>query len=170
MPEKVRILNHESIVTRLRRMAYEVYEANYGIDRLIIIGISERGGFLARMLSDYLREISEIAIDLINVELDRESDPVSYGIDLSEDFSVLEGQHLVVVDDVLYTGRTMLSIVAILLQAGPKQIQTAVLIDRGHRLFPISSDVVGIELATTLPQHIYVEIDEQQEKVEAFLL
>jgi pyrimidine operon attenuation protein/uracil phosphoribosyltransferase len=166
---KISILSPEAIRSRLRRMAYEVYERNYLEAGLTVIGIDERGGYLAGEMVDYLRQISELDVQLVEAHLDRQ--PGSLGIDLDvEAVQDLQDQVLLVVDDVLYTGWTMLHVVSILLQASPKAIQTAVLIDRGHRQLPVSADMTGLQLATTIQQHVSVEIDPATGYVEAFLL
>ncbi len=166
---KIPILDDASIRTRLSRMAYEVFENHYGLKRLIVIGIDERGGYLATELSKHLRDVSDLDIHLVKSQLDRSGEPV--GIDLEiEDLQELRGQALVVVDDVLYTGRTLMHVVSILLHAAPASIQTAVLIDRGHRQFPVAADIVGLPLATTLHQHVSVEMDSETHRMGAFLL
>lgn len=165
----VPILDQVGIYARLRRMAYQIYEANFLEAELILIGIDQRGGFLARELVAYLEQICPIPLTLVQSQLDRVSDSESLGIDLSIDIEDMKGKPLVVVDDVLYTGRTLLNVVAILLQAQPKSIQTAILIDRGHRSLPVAADFVGLELATTLHQQVTVEIDEPAGRIQAYL-
>jgi pyrimidine operon attenuation protein / uracil phosphoribosyltransferase len=166
---KICILGPEAIQTRLRRMAYEIFERNYLETQLTVIGIDERGGYLAHRVVELLREISDLDIRLVEAHLDRQPDGLGIDLDL-DDLAELKDQAILVVDDVLYTGSTMLNVVAILLQAGPKSIQTAVLIDRGHRQLPIAADMTGLLLATTIHQHVSVEIDPESDHVEAFLL
>lgn len=168
--DQVKLLDHHQVAARLRRMAFEVYEANYQEQSLIIIGIDERGGHLADLLAKHLKEISPLSISLYHAHLDRQSDPHAIGIDLSiESIEALKDQPILVVDDVLYSGYTLLNVVAILLQAAPSSIQTAVLIDRGHRRMPVSSDFVGMILSTTIHQHVKVEIKPESNSAEAFL-
>lgn len=169
LTSRVQILDQAGIQARLRRMAYEIYEAHYDVQRLIVIGIDVRGGFLAHRLVEQLREISALEVELVPAYLDRDSDPPGIGIELQAGVEDLQGQRLLVVDDVLYTGTTLLHVVSILLHAQPASIQTAILIDRGHRLLPVSSDVVGLQLATTLQQHVEVEIDPEGSVTGAFL-
>lgn len=165
---KILILDSDAIRTRLRRMAYEVYERNYLEQGLTVIGIDERGGYLAQELVAYLRQVSDLDIQLVEAHPDRQPD--SLGLDLQlDDLSELRDRVVLVVDDVLYTGWTMLHVVSILLQAAPKSIQTAVLIDRGHRQLPVSADMTGLLLATTIHQHVSVEIDPAAGRAEAFL-
>ena len=164
----LRILDHDEIFARLKRMAYEIYENNYQQSEMLVIGIDQRGGFIAEKLVSFLSELSPIKVTLIDAEVDRsESLP---GVSLSAELEDLTGKAILVVDDVLYSGFTMLSVVSILLQLEPSTIQTAVLIDRGHRKMPISADYVGLELSTTLHQHVSVRIDEDEEKAEVFLV
>lgn len=164
----LRILDHNEIFARLKRMAYEIYENNYQQSEMLVIGIDQRGGFIAEKLVSFLSELSPIKVTLIDAEVDRsESLP---GVSLSAELEDLTGKAILVVDDVLYSGFTMLSVVSILLQLEPSTIQTAVLIDRGHRKMPISADYVGLELSTTLHQHVSVRIDEDEEKAEVFLV
>ena len=169
MNDKIRILDPSAIEARLKRMAYEIYEANYGESELIIIGIDERGGYLAGSLTQILEEISPLNLTLVDAHLDREH-PESMGIEISIDIEELTHKPVVVVDDVLYSGNTLLNVVSILLQAGPKTLRTAVLIDRGHRTMPVSADFVGMELATTIQQHVSFEISLDQTNAQAFLL
>ena len=164
----LRILDHNEIFARLKRMAYEIYENNYQQSEMLVIGIDQRGGFIAEKLVSFLSDLSPIKVTLIDAEVDQsESLP---GVSLSAELEDLTGKAILVVDDVLYSGFTMLSVVSILLQLEPSTIQTAVLIDRGHRKMPISADYVGLELSTTLHQHVSVRIDEDEEKAEVFLV
>ncbi|MEL6676037.1 MAG: phosphoribosyltransferase family protein [Bacteroidota bacterium] len=167
---KTKILDQVAITARLKRMAFELYEANYQENELLVIGIDERGGYLAEKLCAYLSAISPLHIRFIQASLDRSQGSPEIGIELSEELEHLRDKPIVVVDDVLYTGSTLLNVVSILLQATPKSIQTAVLIDRGHRKMPVSSDFVGLEMATTLSQHISVEIVPEKETAEAYLM
>ncbi len=165
---KVPILAHEGIQHRLRRMAYELYELHFQEEELLIIGIDQRGGHVAQVVFDYLAEISPLNLTYIEVHVDRTS-PEGLGIDLSVELHELTGRPLIVIDDVLYTGTTLLNVVAILLMANPKSIKTAVLIDRGHRKLPVSSDVTGLELATTIHQEVRVVIDPETKAMSAHL-
>ncbi|MEM6765633.1 MAG: phosphoribosyltransferase family protein [Bacteroidota bacterium] len=166
MSHKIRILDQKEIYARLKRMAFEVYERNYLEEGLLVLGIGIRGGFIAKELCRYLAEISTLKIERVKAQLDKSEEGIGIEIDL--EIESIENRPVIVVDDVLYTGTTMLHVVSILLQAGPSSIQTAVLIDRGHRSMPVSPDFVGLELATTIQQHVSVDIAE--DTVEAFLL
>lgn len=168
MEDKVKILDTGAVKARLKRIAFEVYEANYQENELVVIGIDERGGFVSDYLCNYLETVSDLKLLRVNASLDRSTEMGGIGIELDIDIEELKNKPVLVVDDVLYTGNTMLNIAAILLQASPQNIQISVLIDRGHRSMPVSPDYVGLELSTTIHQHVSVEIS--SESVEAFLL
>ena len=122
-----------------------------------------------RGLTLLLEEISPLNVTLVDAHLDRQHSE-SMGIEIGLEVHELSNKPVVVVDDVLYSGSTLLNVVAILLQAGPKTLRTAVLIDRGHRTMPVSADFVGMELATTIQQHVSFEISSDQTNAQAFLL
>lgn len=160
---KLSILDQPAIEARLRRMAYEIYERNFGETELVIVGIDARGGWLATKLTDYLRAISPLQVVQAAATLTRTEEvgkvrlvPVAF----SADAAAFHDKIVVVVDDVLYGGNTMLNVVSALLPSLPKAIQTAVLIDRGHRLMPIAPNFVGMELATSLQQFVDFEVDD----------
>jgi pyrimidine operon attenuation protein/uracil phosphoribosyltransferase len=143
-------------------MAYEVYEQNFEEQHIVVLGISERGGYLAERIVALLNEISPLEIQLAGVELDQEVRQGQGGLmeaSFSENSTFFEGKAVLVVDDVLYSGNTLLNVIAPLLSFNPQKIQTAVLIDRGHRSMPIFSNIVGIQLATTLHDHVLFEVD-----------
>lgn len=169
--DTVKILDQEAVEAKLLRMAYEIYESHYGQDRIILIGIDQRGGFLGERLLAHLNKISSLEITYIQASLDRQENDSLIGIDLGvESLESLGSSHIVVVDDVLYSGTTLLNVISILLQARPASIQTAVLIDRGHRTVPVAADFTGMQLATTIQQHVQVTLDVKSQRAEAFLL
>lgn len=169
--DTVRILDQETVEAKLLRMAYEIYEAHYGEDHIILIGIDQRGGFLGERLLSHLKNISTLTITYLQASLDRQENDSLIGIDLGiENLESLRNGHILVVDDVLYSGTTLLNVISILLQARPASIQTAVLIDRGHRTVPVAADFTGMQLATTIQQHVQVNVDTSSQRAEAFLL
>lgn len=169
--DTVKILDQEAVEAKLLRMAYEIYESHYGKSKIVMIGIGERGGFLARLLLGYLEQISPIEVTFIQARLDKVDNDPLLGIDIEiESLEELAGKELVVVDDVLYSGMTMLNVVSILLQSRPKSIQTVVLIDRGHQTMPVAANITGMELSTTLQQHVSVQVDPQSRSAQAYLL
>ena len=167
IPSKELIMNDQGCKAMIHRIAYEIYESNYSEKRLVVVGIGSRGGKIAKALIQRLEEISPLKIHYIPAE--KTDNPE--GIRLVEDNPevTLAKTSVLIVDDVLYSGRTMFRTIAELDKYEPSRIQNAVLIDRGHRFIPVRPDFVGIELATTLKQHVSVEISSKN-KIQAFLI
>ena len=161
MNNKTSILNSADIAARIRRMAFEVYEQNFGETEIYLLGIGDRGSYISGQLLNELRAISPLVCKEFRAEIARnESGLMGLSLDLSA--SEIEDKVVLVIDDVLYSGRTQLSAVAQLLTAHPKRIQTLCLIDRGHRMMPIRPDYVGLELATTFQEHVSFEVVDGQ--------
>lgn len=161
------ILAPSSVGAKLRRMAYEIYEANYGQDSLVLVGVDKRGGFLAKAIGGILEEISPLSIRLLAAPKDENGAVGLEGEGLEFEIG---GKPVVVVDDVLYSGHTLFNAVAKILAFQPSRIQSAVLIDRGHRNVPVTHDFVGMLLATSLKQHVSVEILEDESSATAYLI
>jgi len=158
------ILNKKQIFQKIKRIAFEIYEKNYKEKNLIIAGIPDAGYVFAQYISQELKEIAPFEIHLIKVKIDKEN-PAKNKINLDCDLNLLKKSVLILVDDVLNTGRTFLYSLKPILEADIKKVQTAVLIDRGHSQFPISADFTGYELSTTLNEHVEVVLEKGQEGV-----
>lgn len=158
------ILSKNEIFQKLKRVAYEIYENNYLEKKLILAGIPDTGYKIAQILIRELKEISPQELHLIKVNINKQ-DPANSEISLDCDIKLLKKAPLILVDDVLNTGRTFLYSLKPILEADVKKVQTAVLVYRGHSLFPISSDFTGYELSTTLNEHIEVVLDKGKEGV-----
>lgn len=148
------ILNKESIDMKLRRMAYEIWERNAEERELVIAGILDRGMVVARHIANILKEIAAFKLTLINLQLDRER-PQHVAASQKLDFT---GKAVIVVDDVANSGRTMLYSIKPLLDFLPRSIQTAVLVDRMHKAFPVVINYIGYSLSTTLQENIRVDV------------
>jgi pyrimidine operon attenuation protein / uracil phosphoribosyltransferase len=160
MSTKTFILDHVEILQKIQRLAWEVYENNYQEKELVVIGVKERGKVVADLLCSQLEEISELNIHKAYLQLD-ESQPLNSVFE-NLDIEIL-GKTVILVDDVLNTGKTlMLASVPILLQ-NPLGLQTVILANRDHKKFAISADYVGISLATTLHEHLSFEKNERDE-------
>jgi pyrimidine operon attenuation protein/uracil phosphoribosyltransferase len=146
------ILTHQQITNKLIRLAWQVYENNMDEPLLWIAGIDERGMFIAKRIANELRKISEQEIRTIQVKIDRDTLLPQY--ESEHDISSLENEVIVLVDDVLNSGQTMVSAMLPLISKKVKKIQVLVLASRSHRLFPVKADYVGIKMATTLQEHL----------------
>ncbi len=158
------ILTKKEIFQKIKRIAYEIYEKNYKEKKLIIAGIPETGYVFAKYLSKELKEIAPFEVHLIKVKINK-SNPASGEIIIDGEKNLLNKSALILVDDVLNTGRTFLYSLKPILESEVKKVQTAVLIDRGHSMFPISANFVGYELSTTLNEHIEVNLSKGKEGV-----
>ena len=154
---KTLILNAVQIQQKIDRIAYQIYENNFTEKEIIIAGIASRGYILAQRLSEKLQEISKIKITLASLTLDKEH-PMETEVKLSLDKTLFEGKVVILVDDVLNSGKALIYGVAPFLKVRVKRITTVVLVDRNHNRFPIKADFVGLSLNTTLQEHISVEL------------
>lgn len=157
--KKNRILDKRQIQQKISRIAYEIYENNYLEKEIYIAGIPS-GYKLASLLVKELKKISPFEISLIKIDFEQDS-PSEKSIEVDCKPSDLKKKVLILVDDVLHTGRTFMHSLRPFLDVDIKKIETVVLVDRSHKLFPISSDYTGYELSTTLNEHIEVVLDEK---------
>ena len=159
--EKSLILDEEKVKQKIKRIAFEIYENNFQEQQIILAGIYDEGYLLAEMLQSHLHEISPLKIKLLKVELDKVA-PLQGEIKLDcEDIDEeLTNQTIVMVDDVLNTGRTMIYSLKPFLKVRVKKIEIAVLVNRSHTQFPISCKYTGYELSTTINEHVQVVLEE----------
>ncbi len=163
--EKV-VLREDDVQRALTRIAHEIAERNPGAPAVALIGIHRRGAFLAERLKDMLEELLDVEIPLGDLDIGFYRDDVSSRPDAPVvhashvDFDVT-ARTVVIVDDVLYTGRTVRAAIEALFDYGrPDRVQLAVLADRGHRELPIRPDYVGKNLPTSSSEHVYVRLRE----------
>jgi pyrimidine operon attenuation protein/uracil phosphoribosyltransferase len=135
-------------------MALEVAEQNTGEQEMIIAGISGNGEVVARSIQQELGSLTSLSIQMITIQLNKRN-PLE--VSIPESIST-ENKVLLIVDDVANSGRTMLYAIKPFLASLPKKIQTLVLVERSHKIFPVQSDIVGLSLSTTLQEHITVEV------------
>ncbi len=149
------LLNAEQAAYKLDRLAYEIYENNINEPEIVFVGIADRGVDIAKVLKKKVEKISNIKIKLVIAHIDKESPVNSH---LSESFSI-KGRNILIVDDVANSGKTILFVLKNFLTEIPSKIQIAVLIDRKHKRFPVSSDYIGMQISTTLQDNIIVEVE-----------
>ncbi len=163
--EKI-VLREDDVQRALMRIAHEISERNPQPEALALIGIHRRGAFLAQRLKDLLEELLGLEIPLGDLDIGFYRDDVTSRPDAPVvhashvDFDVT-ARTVVVVDDVLFTGRTVRAAIEALFDYGrPDRVQLAVLADRGHRELPIRPDYVGKNLPTSSSEHVYVRLRE----------
>jgi len=166
LKQKAKIMDGEAVKKALIRIAHEVLEKNKDIDDLAIIGIRNRGEFLAKRVADQIKKIegADVPVGILDITLYRD-DLTQVGEQPVVKETVIEfdinQKKIILVDDVLYTGRTIRCALSELIDFGrPKNIQLAVLIDRGHRELPIRADYVGKNVPTSLNELIEVKLEE----------
>ena len=156
------ILNHRQIQQKVKRLAIEIMERNTEENELIVAGINRNGMRFATLIVNELREMATAPIRLTNIQINAAnpiSEPISVGLPPEE----MSGKFILVVDDVANTGRTLFYACKPLLDILPKKLETAVLVDRTHKSFPIKVDYFGLSLATTLRENIDVRLPEEGE-------
>lgn len=142
-------------------MAYEIYEQNYDEQALVLAGIYQNGYILAEMLAKELQTISNKEVSLLRVTLDKVA-PLQNPVELSPEGQSLVGKTIIIVDDVLNTGKTLAYTLNAFLPYGPKKIEIATLVNRHHTLFPVAATYTGYSLATTLREHVEVVLAEAE--------
>ena len=154
MPDKTQILDSNQAEMKLNRIAYEIVENNIDEKEIILAGIHDRGMDIAIQLKNNIEAISKLNVHLTGIQINKEN-PVEASI--TESIST-KNKIVIIVDDVADSGRTSLYATRLFLDSLPKKIQIAVLVDRKHKRFPVSSDYIGLMLSTTLQEHIHVEV------------
>ncbi len=160
------IMHHQQVEQKLNRLAWQVYEKNTEVSTLIIAGIDQRGYAIAQQLKSYLNAISNIKIELLKINVDKEK-PSNETTLLDRDIAKFSNFPVLVIDDVLNSGRTLVYALSPFIKNKHPQISTLVLVDRNHRRFPVYADFVGMSLATTMQEH--VEVTFQNGQFEVFL-
>jgi len=165
--KKKLIMDEVSIKRALKRVAHEIVEKNKGAEDVALIGIKSRGIYLAHRLAKYIEEIEEksIPVGILDVAFYRDDiskRPIPHHISKTEIPFDVSGKSIVLVDDVLFTGRTVRAALDAVMDFGrPANIQLAVLVDRGHRELPIRADFVGKNIPTSAGERVWVNLKEE---------
>ena len=176
MKEKAKILDKEALNRSIMRIAHEILEKNKGTQDLCLIGIRNRGVFLAHRLAEGIKKIesADILVGALDITLYRDDltlisqQPVVHKTEIDFD---INDKNVILVDDVLYTGRTIRAALDALIDFGrPKLIQLAVLVDRGHRELPVRADFVGKNIPTAKNETVEVRLLETDGKDEVIIV
>ncbi len=159
------IIDGQTMTRALTRITYEIIERNKGIDDLVLVGIKTRGVFVAHRIESRLKQLENISIPVAELDITPYRDDMTH--DEIENINVpplnidIDKKHIILTDDVLYTGRTIRAAMDALMKFGrPKKISLAVLVDRGHRELPIRADFVGKNIPTSQKEKIRVSMKE----------
>lgn len=154
------ILTNEQIVNKTRRIAYQIYEVNSNENEVIIAGIVGNGYVFAEKLTEILKEIAPFKITLCKVMIDKKNPLQTITTDIDvEDY---KNKSLVLVDDVLDSGTTLMYGIKHFLEVPLQQFKTAVLVNRNHKKYPVKADFKGMSLSTSLEEHISVVFNKKE--------
>lgn len=162
--EKSLILDGDQVKQKIRRMAFEIYENNFKEKHLVIAGIDGQGYVLAKLLAKQVESISSIEVKLVKISMDKFA-PQQSEIELDCELKDIKKKAIVMVDDVLNTGRTFTYGMKPFLNIEVKKIETAVLVNRGHTNFPVHTRYTGYELSTTIKEHVEVKLNKDETAV-----
>ncbi len=158
--EKTLILEGAQVKQKIRRMAFEIFEHNFKEKTIVLAGIDGQGYVLAKLLVKEVENISPLQVKLVKVSLDKLA-PQQSDVTLDCDLKDLKKKCIILVDDVLNTGRTFAYGLKPFLDIEVKKIETAVLVNRSHTLFPIYPQYTGYELSTTIKDHVEVVLGKE---------
>jgi len=153
-----KILSHVQIQHKIRRIAYQIYETNVSEKKIIIAGIEGGGLNFARKLQAVLQDITTAEIVLCKVMMDKKN-PIKSGVTISIPESEYKNKSVVLIDDVLKSGSTLIYGVHHFLKTPLKQLKTAVLVNRNHKKYPVKADFKGISLSTSLHEHVQIVLE-----------
>ena len=167
---KKEVIDDVTMKSTMTRITYEIIERNRGIENLVLVGIKTRGIYIAQRIAERLKQLEnvEVPVGELDITLYRDDKKGEIGepeLHSSDIPVALEGKEVILVDDVLYTGRTIRAALDAVMDFGrPKRISLAVLVDRGHRELPIRADFVGKNIPTAQTEQIIVEMEEMDGK------
>lgn len=152
------ILNHEQINNKTRRIAYEIYESNSNEKEIIIAGINGNGYIFAQKITQILKDISDLEIQLCVVHIDKKHPLNEIKTDISP--NDYKNKSLILIDDVLNSGATLIYGIKHFLEVPLKHFQTAVLINRNHKKYPVKADFKGLSLSTSMHERVNVVFED----------
>ena len=158
----MQLLDKEQIKQKIRRLAIQILENNLEEEEIILAGINNNGLSFAKLLHKQLKKISDIPVSLTRIRLSP-ARPTEEDVQVEMPLAALHQKAIIIVDDVANTGRTIFYAFQPLLQVLPRKVEVAVLVDRKHKSFPIEVNYWGLSLATTLQEHIEVNLKRQED-------
>ena len=154
------ILDNDSVSKKLDRITHQIIEENFNEKELFLVGISKKGFKLAEKISQLISSINpSIQVNLIELFVNK-NEPLEHPIALKPN-TILKNKKIILIDDVLNSGKTLIHAASFVLNQNISKMNTIVLVDRRHRLFPIKADWVGLTLSTTLQEHIRVNFENE---------
>jgi pyrimidine operon attenuation protein/uracil phosphoribosyltransferase len=162
--ELIVLMDDPRVRRTLRRISYEIAENNETPSKIHICGLNHRGFEIAKLLRQFIQEADKKCDDVVQIQSSHK-----YKIQ-KNNIPDLTGKHVILVDDVIFSGKSMLRSLGFLLKKGePAKIEIAVLVDRGHRVYPIEPTYTGLHYPTKLKEHVQVKISEQKNNIRVVL-
>jgi pyrimidine operon attenuation protein/uracil phosphoribosyltransferase len=165
--KKLLILNQQQIQQKIDRIAYQILEDNFDEQEILIAGILPRGNHIAERIKTILDNIAPFTSKLLTIELEKDSSTLQAKFNF--DVQDCNNKVVILVDDVLNSGKTLAYGIGVFLDVPLKKLRTAVLIDRNHKSFPITTDFAGVALSTVIKEHVDVVLDEAGEEDAVYL-
>ncbi|GAB3925305.1 phosphoribosyltransferase family protein [Larkinella terrae] len=159
--EVTQILTRVQVEQKIRRIAFEIYENNFEQSEVILAGVSGEGHVLAQRLAEVLQQIAPLNVRVMKIMLDKTTRQQP-AIHLDADEAVFTDKPVVVVDDVLNSGRTLAFALQPFLNVPLISLKVAVIVDRDHKRYPIAADYIGYKLSTTLTEHVQVVLSDEE--------
>jgi len=159
--ERTKILDKTQLQQKVNRLAWQVYERNYSQKEIVVVGIEKRGVELSKRISKVLSSISDIKVLNAAISMDKEN-PFSSEITINVDTSEIENKVVILVDDVLSSGKTLMYATKEFLTVPIQKLSTVVLVNRNHNRYPVKADYEGMSLSTTLQEHIKVVFGKEE--------
>jgi pyrimidine operon attenuation protein/uracil phosphoribosyltransferase len=157
---KKKILDSKKIKHATLRIAYQIFESNMDEKHIYLVGISENGNEISKRIGSELKKISTITIHQIELKIDK-NNPRNL-VEISTDLNKIKNKSIVIIDDVLNSGSTLLYSVKKFLSIPLKKIQTVVLVNRNHKSYPVKADFKGISLSTSIKEHVSVVLKDSK--------
>ena len=164
--DKNKILDYHLVKKKIRRISLQIIESNSIDDEIIIAGIENNGYLIAKKIYNEIKKISDKKIQLCNIKIDKKNPRKEITVSLVEE--QYENKSVVIVDDVLNSGSTLMYAVKYFLDTKLKKLKTAVLVDRNHKNYPIKADYKGLSLSTSIQNHVEVSINDNE--INAYLV
>jgi len=159
--KKTLILNNREIIQKIDRIAYQILEDNHKESEIVLVGIASNGYLFAERISKKLKQIAKAKITLIELSVNKQN-PLGENITINQSTDVLTNKVVILIDDVLNSGKTLIYGVKYLLDYPIQRMSTAVLVDRNHKRYPIGTHYIGLALSTTLQNNISVEFNNDE--------
>jgi len=157
------ILNKQQIENKILRISFEIIEGNLDANNILLIGLEKNGFIIAKKIQNFIQQKASLNIGAVKMTLKKNNEKKIFSDKIKDDYN-----SFILIDDVLKSGKTIIHAIKELLKFNIKKLETVVLINRKHNVFPVGVNYVGLELSTTLEDHIEVILDDEK-KIGAYL-